>query len=124
MSVHEPRLFAADLSECSTLSSLSAAAIQDAFIAALTSAGATVVETVAHHFPGAGLTCTVILAESHATLHTWPETGTINLDIFCCSARLNSGAAVDTLARVFGARHFEIQEIRRADGRDRSARPA
>jgi S-adenosylmethionine decarboxylase proenzyme len=122
MSVHQPRLYAADLSQCAVIATLPAETIQATFIDALTRAGATVVDTRAHHFPGAGLTCTLILAESHATLHTWPETGTVNLDIFSCSPRLQSLAAIDDLARAFGAQHVEVQEILRADGRDRPAR--
>ena len=60
------------------------------FVAALESAGATVVQALSHTFPGAGLTCVLILAESHAVLHTWPETGTVNIDIFSCSRFKNS----------------------------------
>jgi S-adenosylmethionine decarboxylase proenzyme len=116
-----PRLYSADLSACALLTTLSAAEIEALFIAALTRAGATVVKTVAHHFPGAGLTCTLILAESHATLHTWPETGMVNLDIFSCSPRLQSLAAIDELARAFGAAHVAVQDILRADGRQHPA---
>jgi S-adenosylmethionine decarboxylase proenzyme len=122
MSVHQPRLYAADLSQCAGIATLPAQTIEATFIAALTRAGATVVDMRAHHFPGAGLTCTLILAESHATLHTWPETGTVNLDIFSCSPRLQSLAAIDELARAFGAQHVAVQEILRADGRDRPTR--
>ena len=83
---------------------------------ALASAGATVVQTLSHNFPGAGLTCVLILAESHAVLHTWPETGTVNIDIFSCSTRLKSLEAIDDLSRSFGARRVTIQEVTRADG--------
>lgn len=122
MSLHQPRLYAADLRQCAAIATLPAQTIQATFSAALTRAGATVVDSLTHAFPGAGLTCTLILAESHATLHTWPETGTVNLDIFSCSPRLQSLAAIDELARAFGAQHVEVQEILRADGRDRPAR--
>jgi S-adenosylmethionine decarboxylase proenzyme len=86
------------------------------FVGALESAGATVVQALSHHFPGAGLTCVLILAESHAVLHTWPETGTVNIDIFSCSTRLESLAAIEVLGRAFGAAGVSVQEIPRADG--------
>jgi S-adenosylmethionine decarboxylase len=71
------------------------------------------------------LTCVLILAESHAVLHTWPETGTVNLDIFSCSTRLESLAAIAALGRSFGAAHVSVQEIPRADGHGvAAARPA
>ena len=52
----------------------------------------------------------------HAVLHTWPETGTIHIDIFSCTTRLRSMQAIDELGRSFGARKVSIQEIARADG--------
>ena len=73
------------------------------FGAALRRAGATVVQELSHAFPGTGLTCVLILSESHAVLHTWPETGTVNIDIFSCSTRLKSLEAIDELRRSFGA---------------------
>ena len=92
-----------------------------AFVSALERAGATVVQSMAHNFPGAGLTCVLILAESHAVLHTWPETGTVNIDIFSCSSKLKSLAAIEELGRTFGATTVSVQEIPRADGHDRQA---
>jgi S-adenosylmethionine decarboxylase len=86
------------------------------FVGALESAGATVVQALSHNFPGAGLTCVLILTESHAVLHTWPETGTVNIDIFSCSTRLESLAAIEVLGRAFGAASVAVQEIPRADG--------
>jgi S-adenosylmethionine decarboxylase len=87
-----------------------------AFCAALRRAGATVVQELSHSFPETGLTCVLILSESHAILHTWPETGTMNVDIFSCSTRLRSHEAIDELGRSFGAKHITVKEIARADG--------
>ena len=86
------------------------------FAAALRRAGATVVRDVFHSFPQTGLTCVLILSESHAILHTWPETGTVNIDIFSCSTRLKSLEAIDELRRYFGAGQVTVQELTRADG--------
>lgn len=98
---------------------LSAEAVTAAFAEALTNAGATVVEAVSHDFPGTGLTSVLILAESHAVLHTWPETGTVNIDIFSCSPRLKSLSAIAVLAEALGASSTSIQEVQRADGHSR-----
>jgi S-adenosylmethionine decarboxylase len=117
MVIHDrPVLYAADLEDCEALAGLDADAIATAFVGALERAGATVVQAMSHSFPGAGLTSILILAESHAVLHTWPETGTVNIDIFSCSTRLKSLEAVNELSRRFGARTVSIQEIARADG--------
>jgi S-adenosylmethionine decarboxylase len=111
-----PALFSADLSRCAALPMLAGDEITDLFIEALGRAGATIVDTVSHAFPTAGLTCVVILRESHAVLHTWPETGTINIDIFSCTSRLRSVDAITALGRAFGAQQVSIQEIPRASG--------
>ena len=117
MTSHEqPVLYSVDLRGCTALSELGPEAVTTAFVQALKGAGATVVEAVSHHFPGAGLTCVLILAESHAVLHTWPETGTVNIDIFSCSAKLKSLAAIVELGQAFGAAGVSVQEISRADG--------
>ena len=102
------------------LASLQIEQIVAAFARALERAGATVVGSLSHGFPGTGLTCVLILAESHAVIHTWPETGTVNVDIFSCSTRLRSLEAIGELRAFFGASHASVQEIARADGHVRS----
>jgi S-adenosylmethionine decarboxylase proenzyme len=98
------------------MSALAPETVTATFVGALESAGATVVQALSHNFPGVGLTCVLILAESHAVLHTWPETGTVNIDIFSCSTRLESLAAIEVLGLAFGAAGVSVQEITRADG--------
>jgi S-adenosylmethionine decarboxylase len=111
-----PVLYSIDFSRCEALAALKPEEITATFVAAMERAGATIVQESAHEFPGAGLTCALILRESHDVLHTWPETGTVNIDIFSCSSRLKSQEAIDELSRAFGARHVSIQKVVRADG--------
>ena len=48
-------------------------------------AGATILSSHFHHFgAGLGVTGVVLLAESHISIHTWPEFGYAALDIFMC----------------------------------------
>src|SRR5688500_2449726 len=111
-----PALFPVDLSGCTDFAHRSPDEVMAVFGTALRRAGATVVEELFHLFPETGLTCVLILAESHAVLHTWPETGTMNIDIFSCSTRLKSLAAIEELGRSFGADGVSVKEILRADG--------
>src|ERR1700719_230267 len=108
-----PASFSADLSGCKGLAQLTGGEVADLFIAALNRPAATIVEVVTHTFPPAGLTCVLILRESHAVLHTWPETGTINVDIFSCTTRLQSLQAIRELGEILGARQLSIREIAR-----------
>lgn len=60
-----------------------AAALKDAAAAA----GATVMTERWHHFgEGHGYTGVVILAESHISVHTWPEKGYSSVDVYMCGA--------------------------------------
>ena len=45
---------------------------------------------------GEGVTGIVLLAESHASVHTWPEAGLVTLDVFTCGA-LDARAIVDRI---------------------------
>lgn len=47
-------------------------------------AGATVLDKHFHTFTGGGVTGVAILAESHISVHTWPETAYAAFDIFMC----------------------------------------
>lgn len=47
-----------------------------------------VVSTAVHVFPGpGGITALYLLAESHLTIHTFPETGVATLNAYCCRPR-------------------------------------
>lgn len=113
-------LYSADFRDCEALAEFDGAALAAGFAAALHAAGATIVHEVTHAYPGRGLTCVLVLRESHAVFHTWPETNTVNIDIFSCSTRLKSLAAITALGQLLRARQVAVQEIPRADGRSRA----
>lgn len=47
--------------------------------------GATILDTSYHQFQPEGVTAIVMLAESHISIHTWPEKGTAACDVYTCS---------------------------------------
>lgn len=46
--------------------------------------GATLVSSHFHHFSPQGVSGVVVIAESHLTIHTWPEHGYAAVDVFTC----------------------------------------
>ncbi len=53
----------------------------------VTAAGATLLHIHLHHFtPNGGVSGVAVLAESHISIHTWPEHGFAALDVFMCGA--------------------------------------
>lgn len=71
-------------------------------------------EPLWHKFPDAGgITGLCLLAESHLACHTFPEYGSMCLNIFCCRPRPFWNPA-PYLTREFGAADVQVREIERA----------
>ena len=63
-------------------------------------AGLTIVGDRFHQFQPQGVTGTVLLAESHLAIHTWPESGFVTLDVYVCNYTTDN---TDKAKRVFDA---------------------
>lgn len=91
---------------------------------ALSAAGVTVCEIVGKQFDPHGVTVLALLAESHASLHTYPETGDIFVDVFTCGGAADSAATVAELLRAaLAPEHVRISTVlrgRAADGQANS----
>jgi S-adenosylmethionine decarboxylase len=61
---------------------------------------------------GYGYTGVVVLSESHATVHTWPEHGTACLDIFTCG-NVNPVDAVSSILSYFQATEHNVKILER-----------
>ena len=77
-------------------------------------AGAQVLHSHFHSFgAGLGVTGVVLLAESHISIHTWPECGFAAVDIFMCGAA-RPQLALDVIKDALQAAHCQLQSVRRA----------
>lgn len=74
---------------------------------------ATIVTDVFHAFNPHGVSGVVVICESHAAIHTWPERGIASVDIFTCGANIKPFAALDFLKHGFGAGRRSVMEISR-----------
>lgn len=74
-------------------------AMQEAMLGAAAAAGATVVDSTFHRFPVQGLSGVVVLAESHISVHTFPEHGYAAFDVFTCGNRVDPELACEHLVR-------------------------
>ena len=82
--------------------------------AAALAAGAQVLHSHFHSFgSGMGVTGVVLLAESHISIHTWPECGFAAVDIFMCGAA-RPQLALDAIKEALQAPHCQLQSVRRA----------
>jgi len=87
--------------------------IKQALVDAATEAGAHVVETVFHQFNPHGLSGVVVIAESHITIHTWPEYGYAAVDVFTCGQPALADAICTTISAKFNAKKTSIQAVNR-----------
>ncbi len=75
-------------------------------------AGATLLHIHLHHFQPNGVSGVAVLAESHISIHTWPEVGYAALDVFMCG-KANPDACIPVLRDAFKARRVEVDEVLR-----------
>ena len=94
-----------------------APAIEMMLRAAATAAGATVIGMHLHHFgPGQGVTGVAILAESHMSIHTWPEHAYAAVDIFMCGRSNRIDAALEVISEALQPEVMEESALERGFG--------
>jgi S-adenosylmethionine decarboxylase len=76
-------------------------------------AGATLIALKVHRFNPHGLTGIAIIAESHISIHTWPELKYAALDIFTCGEKVDPLRAVEPFVEWLKPKHTQMMEIRR-----------
>jgi S-adenosylmethionine decarboxylase len=64
-----------------------------------------------HKFDPQGVTCVAMLAESHISIHTWPENGTAVCDIFTCGDHSDPQPGVEYMKEQFGATEIICSEF-------------
>jgi len=91
--------------------------IESALVKAVEAADATLLHIHLHHFtPNGGVSGVAVLAESHISIHTWPERGFAAFDIFMCG-KADPHKSVPVLERAFRPATMSVQELLRGEVR-------
>jgi S-adenosylmethionine decarboxylase len=75
-------------------------------------AQATLLHIHLHHFQPNGVSGVAVLAESHISIHTWPDAGYAALDVFMCG-KASPDACIPVLREAFQAKRVEVSELLR-----------
>jgi S-adenosylmethionine decarboxylase len=79
-------------------------------------AGATLLHIHLHHFePNGGVSGVAVLAESHISIHTWPENGFAALDVFMCG-KADPDACIPVLRESFIPKKIAVRDLLRGQG--------
>ena len=74
--------------------------------------GATLLKTQLHHFgAGGGVTGVALLAESHISIHTWPERAYAAIDIFMCGNKCSPAAALKSLRDELAPKRARVRKL-------------
>jgi S-adenosylmethionine decarboxylase len=87
--------------------------VEEALVETVRSTGGTLVDVRTVPFPNGGCSGVAIIAESHISIHTWPEYGYAAVDLFTCSSKMDADAGLETLKKYFSPGRVQVAEVRR-----------
>jgi S-adenosylmethionine decarboxylase len=87
--------------------------VKDILVGAARACGATIVDVAFHEFNPFGVSGVVVIAESHLSIHTWPEYRYAAVDIFTCGDVIKPERAVDYIASRFRCKGPSVVEMKR-----------
>lgn len=87
--------------------------VKKALIDAAEAAGATLLNLVTHKFEPQGVTAIALLAESHISLHSWPQYGYASIDAYTCGSHTDPEVACHSLKYAFESTHGSMRLLKR-----------
>ncbi len=80
---------------------------------ALNMAGANILRIFGEKFQPQGVTLLALLAESHASIHTWPCEGYCAIDLYTCGNKTKTHKAAEFLIKKLNSQVYDQKEIER-----------
>jgi S-adenosylmethionine decarboxylase len=105
--------FICELSGCNVALLENTERVKELFGRAVRSSQLSVVGEGGFEFSPHGYTGYFLLAESHASIHTWPEHGYCAIDLFTCNLHLDTARFFSTLKNFFEGEQVLVQKIER-----------
>ncbi len=87
--------------------------VREALSEAARRSNSQVIDVVTHKFSPLGVSGVALIAESHISVHTWPECGYAAIDIYTCGSSCWPSLGCDYLASYFEAKSVHMMSVRR-----------
>lgn len=105
--------FLASYMDCEMDALTDLTALEEAMFQAANASGATVLGSSKQIFPPSGLTLVILLSESHASIHTYPEFGACFVDLFTCGTRCSSKKFDEALRNYLKPKEVSVRILKR-----------
>jgi len=102
-----------ELRDCNPKILKSLDSVRNALVSAAREAKATIIDISFHEFSPFGISGVVVIAESHLSIHTWPEYNYAAVDIFTCGDIIKPEVAAVYLIEKFESKNPSIVEMKR-----------
>ena len=89
--------------------------IKDILVDVVDQVGATLINTSFHKFSPYGVSGVVVIAESHITIHTWPEHNYAAIDVFTCDDKIDYNLVESIVVKRFNSSKHQAQTIIRGE---------
>jgi len=107
------RHLVAELSDCNKTLLNDLPMLEKSMKEAARKSGATIVKTTFHRYNPQGLSGIVVIAESHLSIHTWPEYGYAAIDCFTCGSAVDPWKALEHIKKELECQSVSAREIKR-----------
>lgn len=87
--------------------------VESAFLEATRKSKATIISHNFHKFSPHGISGVVVIAESHVTIHSWPEYNYAAVDIFTCGDTIDPWIIQEYLKEAFESKNISSMEMKR-----------
>jgi S-adenosylmethionine decarboxylase len=88
--------------------------LEGLLLTALQMSGATILRIIGEKFEPQGVTLLALLAESHASVHSWPEIGYCAIDLYTCGDTTQTHKAAEFLKYKLKSKQIEQKELVRS----------
>ena len=105
---HYGKHYLIDLKQCDPETLGQVEVTREIFLEAARAANATLMGELFHQFQPEGVSGVLLIAESHISIHTWPEDCFASVDIFTCGEEMEPEKAIEVLTRGFRAEHVDV----------------